>query len=65
MKPMTQRSESCGRAHSGTASEVPFPWLKRVRFDHECDSEVLAHFGGETCAAKGLKNVTDLYTNDL
>ena len=36
---MTQRSDSCGRVHDGSASEVPFPRLERVRLDLECDSE--------------------------
>ena len=36
---MTQRSDSCGRVHDGSASEVPFPWLECVRLDLECDSE--------------------------
>ena len=36
---MTQRPDSCGRVHDGSASEVPFPRLERVRLDLECDSE--------------------------
>ena len=40
MELMTQRSDSCGRVHSGSALDVPFPWLERVRLDRECDSEV-------------------------
>ena len=33
-------SDSCKRVLVRSASEVPFPWLKRVRLDLECKSEV-------------------------
>ena len=37
---MTETSGSGGRVHDGSASEVPFLWLERVRLDHECDPVV-------------------------
>ena len=63
MDPMTQRSDSCGRVYGGSASEVPFPWLERVRLDCECDSEVQLTSAVRRVHAKDQRSKTDVYTN--
>ena len=65
MDPMTQRSDSCGRVHGGSASEVPFPWLKRVRPNRECNSEVWLTLAVRRVHAKDQRLKTDLYTQCL
>ena len=58
---MTQRSDSCGRVHDESASEVPFLQLKRVRLNRECDSEVQLTLAVRRVHTKDQRSKTDVY----
>ena len=60
---MTQRSDSYGRVHNGSASDVPFPQFERVHLDREYDSEVRLTLAVRRVHAKDQSLKTDVTTN--